>query len=110
MTNSCLKRRPVRRVDLSVNMEKTGQNIKNLIKNNGYTVKDIMEITGLSTEQAIYKWFRGESIPSTESQLILCSVMGLKINELLVIDGEFERYSDTLRRRVFRKLRFEPAV
>ena len=83
-------RRPVHRVDLSINMEKTGANIKRLIKASGYTVRDIMEITGLSTEQAVYKWFRGDSIPSTETQLILCKVLDLDITELLVIDGEFD--------------------
>ena len=85
-------RRPVHRVDLSINMEKTGANIKRLIKASGYTVRDIMEITGLSTEQAVYKWFRGDSIPSLEAQLILCKVLDLDITELLVIDGEFHFY------------------
>ena len=85
--NMC--RRPVHRIDISINMEKTGANIKSLIKASGYTVRDIMEITGLSSEQAVYKWFRGDSIPSLETQLILCKVLNLDITELLVIDGEF---------------------
>ena len=50
------KRRPVKRVDISINMEKTGVNIKKLIKASGYSVRDIMAITGISTEQAVYKW------------------------------------------------------
>ena len=79
----------VRRIDLSINMEKTGANIKTLIKAKGYTVDEIMEITGLSTKQAVYKWFRGESIPSIETQLILCKALSLDITDLLVIDGEF---------------------
>ena len=81
-------RRPVRRVDISINMEETGANIRRLIKASGYSVRDIMAITGISTEQAVYKWFRGESIPAIETMLILCNALGIEITELLVIDGE----------------------
>lgn len=81
--------KPVQRVDISINMEKTGANIRRLIKASGYSVKDIMAITGISTEQAVYKWYRGESIPAIETMLILTNALGIGINELLVIDGEF---------------------
>ena len=102
MTQLNLKRRPVKRMDISINMEATGANIKRLIKASGYSVRDIMAITGISTEQAVYKWFRGESIPAIETMLILCNALGIDINELLVIDGEFDfsRYvSDDLRKK-----------
>ena len=89
MTQLNLKRRPVKRMDISINMEATGANIKRLIKASGYSVRDIMAITGISTEQAVYKWYRGESIPAIETMLILCSALGIAINELLVIDGDF---------------------
>ncbi len=87
-----MRRRPVKRVDISINMEKTGANIRRLIKASGYSVRDIMAITGISTEQAVYKWYRGESIPAIETMLILCNALGIEINELLVIDGEFHFY------------------
>ena len=87
-----MRRRPVKRVDISINMEKTGANIRRLIKASGYSVRDIMAITGISTEQAVYKWYRGESIPAIETLLILCNALGIEINELLVIDGEFHFY------------------
>ena len=80
---------PPRRINLSINMEATGQNIKRLIQTSGYTVKDIMEITGITTEQAIYKWYSGKSIPSLEVQLILAAALGKSIEEILVIDGDF---------------------
>lgn len=80
---------PVRRINISVNMEATGKNIKQLAQAAGYSVKDIMEITGITTEQAIYKWYRGQSIPSTEVQLILAAALGKTIEEILVTDGDF---------------------
>ena len=89
MTRDDSKKRPIKRIDISINMEKTGANIKAQIKEKGYSVKDIMEITGITTEQAIYKWYSGRSIPAIETQLVLCDILGIDIKELLVIDGEF---------------------
>ena len=70
-------------------MEETGKNLKRLIRASGYSVKDIMEITGITTEQAIYKWYSGKSIPSLEVQLILSVALGKGIEEILVIDGDY---------------------
>ena len=81
---------PVRPMAISINMEETGRHIKQLIKDSGYTMKEIMEITGITAEQTIYKWYRGQSIPALETQLILCKLLDLQITELLVIDGELD--------------------
>ncbi|MBQ1407599.1 MAG: helix-turn-helix transcriptional regulator [Eubacterium sp.] len=82
-------KKPAKRVDISINMEKTGANIRKLIKGSGYSVRDIMAITGISTEQAVYKWYRGESIPAIETMLILCNTLEIGVDELLVVDGDF---------------------
>jgi len=86
------RRWPVKRVDIAINMEATGENIRRLVKANGYTVEEIREILGLGSKQAVYKWFRGESIPGPENQIILCKMFEIEITELLVIDGEFALY------------------
>ena len=86
---------PVKRMDISINMEKTGARIKRSIKESGYTMREIMEITGITTEQTIYKWYSGKSIPSLETQIILCRLLGLRITELLVLDGEFDFIRDS---------------
>lgn len=90
MQNNSKKKYPVNRMNISINMEKTGANIKRVIKESGYTMLEIMEITGITTEQAIYKWYNGKSIPSLETLLILCKLFGLRIMELLVLDGKFD--------------------
>ena len=95
MTNIVKKKYPIKRMDVSINMEKTGAHIKRSIKESGYTTREIMEITGVTTEQAIYKWYSGKSIPSLETQIILCKLLGLKITELLVLDGEFDLFGGT---------------
>ena len=88
-SNVISPRIPVKRINLSINMEETGKNLKQLVQASGYSVKDIMEITGITTEQAIYKWYSGRSIPSLEVQLILSQVLGKNLEEILVIDGDY---------------------
>ena len=75
---------------VSINMEKTGEHIKRTIKESGFSMQDIMRITGVTTEQTIYKWYSGKSIPSLETQISLCKLLGLGITELLVIDEEVD--------------------
>lgn len=86
MQNNSKKRYPVKRMNVSINMEKTGAHIKHIIRESGYSIHDIMEITGITSEQAIYKWYRGKSIPSIEVQIILCRLLGLKMTELIIVD------------------------
>lgn len=94
MQTNSKKKYPVKRMNISINMEKTGSRIKRAIKESGYTIREIMEITGITTEQTIYKWYSGKSIPSLETQIILCKLLDLQITELLVLDGEFDLSRD----------------
>lgn len=94
MKQTCFRKYPVERMRVNIDMEKTGKLIKEAVHESGYTIKEIMEITGITTEQAIYKWFRGESIPSTETQIILCQLFDYKITELLVLDEELHLFRE----------------
>lgn len=44
----------------TINMVKTGQNITNLRKQAGLSVKELQAIFGFATPQAIYKWQQGD--------------------------------------------------
>ena len=91
-----VKRYPVKPFVGSINMEKTGAHIKDIIKTSGYSMKDIMEITGITTQQTFYKWYSGKSIPSLENLIILSRLTGCSVEELLVLDGEsFFQYRPT---------------
>lgn len=45
----------------SIDMEATGRNITRLRQQAGLTVRDLQEIFGFTTPQAIYKWQHGVS-------------------------------------------------
>lgn len=73
---------------LSIQQEATGNRIRELLLNNGYTVKDIQEVMGFENPQAVYKWLSGKLLPSLDNLLILSKVLHTSIEDILVIDGD----------------------
>lgn len=73
---------------LSIQQQETGENIRRLLKSNGYTVKDIQEVMGFENPQAVYKWLSGKSLPSLENLLILSKLLNISIENILVIDED----------------------
>ena len=59
-----------------INMEATGKNIIRLRQNKGMSVKDLQDIFGFATPQAIYKWQRGTVLPTVDNLLILAEYNG----------------------------------
>ena len=52
----------------------TGANITRLRKNVNLTVRDLQNIFGFATPQAIYKWQRGEAMPTLDNMVMLTLV------------------------------------
>lgn len=73
---------------LSIQQQETGENIRRLLKTNGYTVKDVQEVMGFENPQAVYKWLSGKSLPSLENLLILSKLLNIGIENILVIDED----------------------
>jgi len=70
----------------TINMVKTGKNIVKLRKKNGMTVKELQDIFGFTTPQAIYKWQQGLALPSIDNLVVLANVFQVHIDEILVLD------------------------
>ena len=73
---------------LSIQQKETGNRIKELLKEQGYSVRDVQEVMGFENPQAIYKWLSGKSLPSLDNLLILSRLLHTNMENLLVIDGE----------------------
>lgn len=69
-----------------INAKATGDKITQLQEAAGMTVKDLQQIFGFATPQAIYKWRKGTSIPAIDNLIVLAAVFGCKIDDLIVID------------------------
>ena len=69
-----------------IDMAATGQNIIRLRKLAGFTVKDLQDIFGFATPQAIYKWQRGTAMPTLDNIAVLAAVFGVMIDDILVFE------------------------
>ena len=78
----------------SIDMTATGENITKLRMRAGLTVRDLQEFFGFATPQAIYKWQRGETLPTIENLVALASILSVPIEEILAAEcrtNEVER-------------------
>lgn len=69
-----------------VDMKRTGRNITALRQRRGIAVRDLQEMLGIATPQAIYKWQRGETLPSIENLAALACILGVTIDEILAVE------------------------
>ena len=70
----------------SIDMVKTGQNITKMRISAGLSVKDIQQIFGFSTPNAIYKWQKGQAMPTMDNIAVLAVLFGVRIDDILVMD------------------------
>ena len=68
-----------------IDMAATGINITRLRLKAGLTVRDIQDIFGFATPQAIYKWQRGTALPTVDNLVVLAAIFGVQIDDILVI-------------------------
>ena len=76
---------------LSIQQKETGRQIKRLLSEHGYTVKDVQTVMGFENPQAVYKWISGKSLPSLDNFIILSRLLHTSIEDILVIDGDIVR-------------------
>jgi len=69
---------------LGIDMTATGLHIKELFVKKGLSVKDISGYMGMS-EQAVYKWQRGESLPTIDNFVNLSKLLETSIESMVVI-------------------------
>jgi transcriptional regulator with XRE-family HTH domain len=73
-----------------IDVVKTGQNIKRIMKMRGLTVKDIQEFLGLGTPQSIYHWFDGRNMPTVDNLYALSELFHLPVDALLKGNRKYE--------------------
>ena len=76
-----------------IDMTATGNNINRMRINAGLTVKDLQDIFGFSTPQAIYKWQRGTALPTVDNLVVLATVFGVRIDDILIFQDGVIRFS-----------------
>ena len=70
----------------TIDMIRTGQNIARLRKQAGLSVRDLQDIFGFATPQAIYKWQQGAALPTIDNLVVLAAVLQVRLDDILVTD------------------------
>lgn len=70
----------------TVDLAATGKNIEKLRKEAGLSVKDLQNIFGFGTPQAIYKWQYGTALPTVDNLVLLSAIFKVSIDEILVVE------------------------
>ncbi len=63
--------------------KKTGARIRQLRIESHLKVDDVARFMGFETGQAIYKWQRGDSLPSIDNLYALSRLFGTTVDEIL---------------------------
>ena len=64
----------------------TGQNINRTRINAGMTVRDMQNVFGFATPQAIYKWIHGTAMPTIDNMVILAAMFGVTLDDIIAVD------------------------
>ena len=70
----------------AIDMAATGRNIQRLRRAAGLSVRDLQAVFGFSTPQAVYKWQRGETLPTLDNMTVLARVLGVSIEEIILYE------------------------
>ena len=68
-----------------INLTETGRKIVRLRKRAGLSVKDLQQVFGFATPQAIYKWQQGLALPTIDNLVILAMLLGVTMDEIIVV-------------------------
>lgn len=85
----------------------TGKNIVRLRKERGLTVRDLQAWFGFEEPRAIYKWQRGQTLPSVDNLFALGALFQVTMDEILIpVDPclnivSTERQAETCRSAIF---------
>ena len=74
----------------TIDMVATGKNIERLRKAAGLSVRDLQEVFGFATPQAIYKWQHGTAMPTIDNLVVLADVLQVRIDDILVVDRNIQ--------------------
>ena len=67
-----------------IDMGATGANIRRLRLERGLSVRDLQAFFGFEEPQAIYKWQRGESLPTVDNLYALGTLLEVPLEQILI--------------------------
>ena len=72
----------------TIDMAATGRNIEAMRKAAGFSVRDLQDVFGFGTPQAIYKWQHGAAMPNLDNLIALSAIFGVSMDEIIVTQND----------------------
>ncbi len=70
----------------TIDMVGTGRNIVKLRESAGMSVRDLQDIFGFATPNAIYKWQKGLAMPTVDNLIILAAIFGVSVDDIIAVN------------------------
>lgn len=67
-----------------IDIKKTGVLLRAICRKNHITVQDIQEFAHISSNQAVYSWFNGRSLPSVDNFYALSKMTGIPMDKMII--------------------------
>lgn len=68
----------------NIDMIKTGKRMKHMLESAGYTPRMIQEHLHLSCVQPVYRWYKGQVLPSVDHLFALSDLLKVHMEEFIV--------------------------
>lgn len=69
-----------------INIIATGKNIDKLRKENNLSIKELSQILGFTTPQAVYKWIHGKNLPTLDNIVTLAYFLHVTVDEIIIAE------------------------
>ena len=69
-----------------IDTKATGRNIRAMMKARGFHIVDIQEKCGFNTPQAVFKWMRGDAMPTIDNMVIIADMFGVTVDAIIVVN------------------------
>ena len=86
-----------------IDKKKTGINLRILMDERGFTVKDIQRYLNLGSVQSVYHWLNGISLPTVDNLYALSYLFQISIDDLIC--GNRRRFLTNAEKAQLRRLR-----
>lgn len=74
----------------TIDKVKTGKQIRRLMNSLGLTVADVQKYMGLATQQAVYHWLNGRSLPSIDNVYALSELFKVPVDQIICGNREYQ--------------------
>lgn len=74
----------------TIDKVRTGKQIRNLMNSLGLTVMDVQKYMGFSTQQAVYHWLNGRSLPTLDNVYALSELFKVPMDKIICGNRKYQ--------------------